>query len=62
MPKFLHRILPVALTSVLFLPLAVQAQQQGQSSDQSQSSQPQSQSQPGRGSVADAWPEASTWG
>src|SRR5579871_1094119 len=49
MPKFLHRILPVALTSVLFLPLAVQARQQGQSSDQSQSSQPQSQSQAGGG-------------
>ena len=50
MPKFLHRILPVALTSILFLPLAVQAQQQGQNSDQSPSSQPQqSQSQPNGG-------------
>ena len=48
MPKFLQPILPVALTSVLFLPLAVQAQQQGQNSDQSQSSQPQSPSQPGQ--------------
>ena len=47
MPKFLHRILPVALTSVLFLPLAVQAQQQGQSSDQSQA-QPSSGQRRGR--------------
>jgi protein CpxP len=49
MPKFLHRILPVALISILFLPLAVQSQQQGQNSDQGESSQPQqSQSQPGQ--------------
>jgi periplasmic protein CpxP/Spy len=51
MPKFFHRILLTALTSVLLIPFTAQAQPQDQSQpqnqDQGQSSQPQTESKPG---------------
>ena len=54
MPKFTHRILFAALISIMLLPLAAQAQQQGQNTDQShgdqsQGSQPPSATQPNGG-------------